>query len=160
MGRTELVAAVCLGWSLVWASPLPADEPVPTPAQLEFFESKVRPVLAANCFNCHGPDKQKAGLRLDSLASMLEGGDSGPAVRPGRPDESPLIEAIRYGEERQMPPKSKLKEDEIAALTEWVKGGAIWPGTELGTRPARPASGPKVDAEDRAFWSFRPVKEV
>ena len=68
---------------------------------------------------------------------MLKGGDGGPVVVPGKPDESPLIEAIRYEGDVQMPPKGKLKDDEIAALTEWVKRGAPWPVASPGSRRER-----------------------
>jgi mono/diheme cytochrome c family protein len=129
------------------------------PAQVEFFEKSIRPVLAANCFSCHGPTRQKAGLRLDARAAMLKGGDSGPAVQPGRPDASLLVQAVHYGEERQMPPKGKLKEADIAALTAWVKAGAVWPEVERGTRAEPPtASDSPVTARDRAFWSFQPIQ--
>ena len=104
-------------------------------AQEEFFEAKVRPVLADNCLECHGAEKHKGGLRLDVRAAMLKGGETGPAVVPGKPDESPLIEAIRYEGDVQMPPKKKLKAEEIAALTDWVKRGAFWPEPRPGSVP-------------------------
>src|SRR3954447_11486522 len=85
------------------------------PAQVTFFETEVRPLLAENCFKCHGPDKQKGGLRLDSRAAALEGGDSGPAVVPGHGDESLLVEAINY-DGLQMPPTGQLKEEQRAVL--------------------------------------------
>src|SRR5262245_8837547 len=70
-----------------------------SPAAVEFFEKKVRPILAARCYECHGPDsKPEGGLRLDSRGSILKGGETGPAVKPGRPDESLLVDAIRYGD--------------------------------------------------------------
>src|SRR5216110_769942 len=86
-------------------------------AEEEFFESKVRPVLAAHCLECHGTEKPKGGLRLDGRDAMLKGGEGGPVVVPGKPEESPLIEAIRYDGGVQMPPKGMLKGEEIAALT-------------------------------------------
>lgn len=107
------------------ADPPPTDTGKPEAAQEDFFEEKVRPVLADNCLECHGAEKHKGGLRLDVRAAMLKGGDTGPAVVPGKPEESPLIEAIRYEGDVQMPPKKKLKPEEIAALTDWVKRGAF-----------------------------------
>src|SRR4051794_35368961 len=80
-----------------------ADEKPLPPEQVQFFESQVRPILVEQCQGCHGSKKIKAGLRLDSRASALAGGDSGPAIVPGRPDESPLVAAIRY-EGPEMPP--------------------------------------------------------
>ena len=132
-----------------------------------FFEAKVRPVLADNCLECHGAEKHKGGLRLDVRAAMLKGGDTGPAVVPGKPEESPLIEAIRYEGEVQMPPKKKLKAEEIAALTDWVKRGAFWPEPRPGFGPRSVANLPPtttgvghavgVSAQDKSFWSFQPV---
>src|SRR6516165_3413879 len=74
-------------------------------AGVEFFEKDVRPLLAARCQECHGPAKVKGGLRLDSRAAALAGGRSGPAVVPGQPDESLLIDAINHGDVVRMPPK-------------------------------------------------------
>ena len=82
--------------------------PQADPAAVEFFEKSVRPILAARCQGCHGPAKQKGGLRLDARATILAGGTTGPAVVPGNPKESLLVDAINYGETYQMPPKSKL----------------------------------------------------
>ena len=91
----------------------------------EFFEKRVRPVLVERCYECHGEKKQKGGLRLDSAASVLKGGDSGPALVPGKPEESRLIKGISWSDpDFQMPPKNKLSEAEIGSLTEWVKMGA------------------------------------
>ncbi len=159
--RAPLLFAVCLGLWL-FSGDLPvvqAEEAPPTAAQVEFFEKSVRPVLAARCFECHGPQKQKAGLRLDSRAALLTGGDSGPAVVPGKPDESRLITAIHYDDSPRMPPKGKLSQDAIAALTTWVKQGAPWPSTETPVRAAAPSSGYQITAKDRAFWSFQPISD-
>src|SRR5262245_46621352 len=129
----------------------------PDPAQAEFFEKQVRPLLAENCWQCHGPDKQKGGLRLDSQAALLQGGDSGPAVIPGKPDDSRLIRAIHYNDTPRMPPKKKLAAEQVETLTAWVKMGAPWPEATAEVRP--PAPGLKITAKERAFWSFQPVKE-
>ena len=137
-------------------------------AQEEFFETKVRPVIALRCLDCHGSEKSKGGLRLDSRDAMLKGAESGPVVLPGKPEESPLIAAIRYDGDVQMPPKGKLKEAEIAALTEWVKRGAVWPAARAGTAPAANVASAsssaeglafklKVSESQRSFWSFQPV---
>src|SRR5271154_851575 len=94
--------------------------------QVEFFESKVRPVLAGTCQKCHGGANHKGGLRLDSRESALKGGDSGAAVVPGNPTASPMIDAIN-SPGLEMPPTGQLKPREIEALVEWVKMGAPWP---------------------------------
>ena len=96
----------------------------PDPAMVEFFERNVRPILVTRCQGCHGPAKQKGGLRLDTRASILAGGTSGPALVPGNSKDSLLVDAINYGETYQMPPKSKLPDAEIATLTRWVQSGA------------------------------------
>ena len=100
-----------------------ADGPSPG----ERFENQVRPLLAARCWKCHGADEQKASLRLDSSSAVAAGGDSGPAIVPGDPEHSPMIQAIRYAGDPKMPPDGKLAETEIALLTDWVKLGAPWP---------------------------------
>ncbi|MDQ8189186.1 PSD1 and planctomycete cytochrome C domain-containing protein [Roseibacillus persicicus] len=115
----------------------------PSDAELEFFEREVRPVLANSCYECHSVEakKVKAGLWLDSRAAILEGGDNGPAIVPGDPEASLLIETIRYQNvELEMPPKSKLADNQIAALEKWVEMGAPWPEEEV-----------KVDARKKAF---------
>jgi hypothetical protein len=133
---------------------LPADDDI-TPADREFFETKVRPLLVERCHKCHGADKQEAGLRLDARESILAGGDTGPALVPGKPDESELIRAIRYEPDGyQMPPDAKLPEADIATLTRWVERGAPWPGSEAATAVADEA----VDLAERARrWSFQPL---
>ncbi|MEO6809607.1 MAG: PSD1 and planctomycete cytochrome C domain-containing protein [Isosphaeraceae bacterium] len=152
--------AVGLAWLLISSAGLAADGSIETVADPgAFFEAKVRPILATRCFACHGPKKQKGGLRLDSRAAVLQGGDSGPAVDPGDADHGLLIEAIRYGEERQMPPKARLADVEIAALSTWIKAGAPWPGAEVAPRPKLDTPGPTITAEDRAFWAFQPIND-
>src|SRR5437870_3468137 len=102
--------ALTQGWSR-------ADEPAPaiTPELERLFEEKVRPLLAANCFECHGEKKQESGLRLDSRPALIEGGDSGErAVVPGDPERSLLIKAVNHVGEYHMPPKRKLGDEEIA----------------------------------------------
>src|SRR5262249_11171113 len=125
-----------------------AAEPGVTPQQAEFFEKQIRPVLSENCHSCHGSQKQKAGLRLDSREVLLKGADDGPVVRPGDPENSRLIHAIGYAGDIKMPPKGKLKPQAIEALTAWVKMGVPWPQAH-GSRP--------VDLA-RKHWAFQPVQ--
>jgi cytochrome c553 len=125
-----------------------------------FFEKSVRPVLATQCFDCHGPVKQKGGLRLDSRAAILTGGDSGPALVPGKPEDSLLVRAIGYGDSPRMPPKHKLHDSEIAALIKWIKQGAPWPEhdpSKVRLTPSTPSRA--ITEKDRQFWSFRPVQD-
>src|SRR5437764_13852959 len=93
----------------------------------DFFENRIRPLLSEHCFNCHGPEKQMSGLRLDSRAALLRGGDNGPAVKPGDPEQSLLLQAVRQDGDLKMPPKIKLKPEQIDALAVWIKNGASWP---------------------------------
>lgn len=131
----------------------------PTPAnreQIHFFENKIRPILAESCFECHGSGQSKGSLSLESLSDMLSGGDSGPAVVPGNPDESLIIEAVNY-KSIEMPPTGKLDETKIALLREWIAMGAPFPGRQT-TRPAPASKQAAVTDEDRAFWSFQRPK--
>src|SRR6266545_4117478 len=108
----------------------------PDRAGADFLETKIRPVLAEHCYACHSSQakKLKGGLLLDSLEGMRKGGQTGPAVVPGKPDESLLVQAVRYEDElTRMPPKRKLSDAAIAALEQWIKDGAEWPS-------ARPAA--------------------
>src|SRR5690606_33535802 len=108
-----------------------------------------------HCFKCHGPDKQSGELRLDSRAAMLQGGDSGPAIVPGKPEESLLIEAVKY-ESFEMPPSGQLDAKAIDVLTRWIAMGAPWPGdTGVAVRSGEPL----ISDEDRAWWAFQPVRE-
>ncbi|RLT01277.1 MAG: DUF1549 domain-containing protein [Planctomycetota bacterium] len=127
------------------------------PDAIKFFESKVRPVLVARCLKCHGPTQQKGQLRLDSREAVLKGGESGEVVISGKPAESLLIEAInRTGLE--MPPDAPLKENEIAALTEWVRRGLPWP-TDNGKSRVLTPGGKGVTAADKQYWAFQPIKD-
>ncbi|MGE3820004.1 MAG: DUF1549 domain-containing protein, partial [Isosphaeraceae bacterium] len=163
MRRRILVLASVLGvaaWIVGAPRPALASEPPTFDASaLEFFESKVRPILVNRCQTCHGPEKRKGGLRLDSRATILEGGDSGPAAVEGRPEESLLIEAIGYAEAIQMPPKSRLPEAEIATLNRWVAMGLPWSGP-TGTDPSKATvSQDAFDLDERkaAHWAWRPI---
>ncbi len=123
----------------------------------DFFEKKVRPVLVEHCFECHSGDSQESGLRVDSLASLLTGGDRGPALVVGKPNESILIQAIRHDDTLQMPPERKLSQAVINDLMLWVSEGAVWPDAGPVTVAAKPTGVErKPTAEDRQFWAFRP----
>ena len=98
-------------------------------SETEFFEQRIRPVLVEHCQSCHGPGKQKGGLRLDSRASLLKGGETGPAVIPGNPDASLLLKAISHADpELAMPPRKARLGDPIPAdFAQWIRDGATWP---------------------------------
>ena len=130
-----------------------------TPAQ--FFEAKIRPVFAEKCYSCHShkAKKLKAGLYMDSLGGLIKGGDSGPAIVPGKPEESLLVEAIRYQEpDFQMPPKSKLADAQIKDIEKWIADRASWPKE---TTPVAAGPSKEFDLAKRraAHWSWKPVAE-
>jgi cytochrome c553 len=144
----SLTLSLCSLWFISAAAATPeATRP-------EFFETKIRPILATNCYACH-TNSQLGGLRLDSREAIMKGGKSGPAVAPGDPDHSLLIQAVRQTSDKlKMPQGGKLKKDEVDALVEWVKAGAIWPDA-----PKATVSTPTITAEQRAFWSFQPIRK-
>ena len=127
-----------------------------TPAQLDFFENKIRPILADRCYKCHSTlaEKVKGGLLLDSREALLKGGDSGPVIVPGDPESSLLIKAVRYTDpDLQMPKDKKLEDDQIADLVAWVKMGA--PDPRDATADQRKWTDNKTN-----HWAWQPVKRV
>ena len=119
----------------------------------DVLETRVLPVFREHCFACHSAQsgRTKGGLALDTAEGLRKGGDSGPVIVAGKPDESRLIRAVRYGDEDlQMPPKGRLPDTDVAALVEWVRSGAVdmrsvakaetWWSLQPLTRPAVPAS--------------------
>ena len=161
------IAALSCVWLLSWpprAGRSPTTRPRPKPPDADgiaFFEAKIRPVLVERCYQCHsaGSEKVKGGLRVDHREGMVKGGDGGPSVVPGKPEESPLIEAIRYGDESlRMPPKTPLTPEQVADFETWVRMGAPDPRDAAPSAAVAPA--PKMDIEKaRSFWSFRPVAD-
>ena len=143
----RLVALLALALTLLAPTARAAD-PQTDAAGLEFFEQQIRPVLAEHCFKCHGPVKQFAELRLDSRKAMLDGGDTAPAIIPGNPDKSLLMDALRYGDV-QMPPDGQLDDKHIKAFEHWIKIGAPW--------PAEDKKSTSSDAR-KTHWAFQPVK--
>ncbi|MBL8850269.1 MAG: hypothetical protein JNG89_11320, partial [Planctomycetaceae bacterium] len=117
-----------VGWACATSAP-GQDQPsaIATPEEAQFFEKQIRPILAARCSECHGDLKQESGLRVDSRAALLKGGDSGPAIHEGQLEDSLLLRVISYGGDIQMPPQQKLPDEELALLTTWIRGGAAMP---------------------------------
>ncbi|MEM9018020.1 MAG: DUF1549 domain-containing protein, partial [Verrucomicrobiota bacterium] len=129
--------------------------------QLDFFERKIRPVLAEKCFSCHSADakKLKGSLQVDHIEHLLTGGETGSAIVPGDAEKSLLIESIRYGnEDLQMPPKERLDEAIVADFARWIDEGAVWPEEPLPTRDGKNDE-EKFDLQKRydEHWSWRPV---
>ncbi|WP_372894373.1 DUF1549 domain-containing protein, partial [Stieleria sp.] len=149
----RITAAVFfLSWAIVLGSPAPADN------QLEFFEKKIRPVLVKHCYECHSADSDELGgkLRVDNRQSMLAGGESGPVLLAGSPDESLIIQALRY-DGLEMPPEEPLPATIIKDFETWVSLGAVDPRDQ----PLADASS-RVEpnaADDESLWSFVPRQD-
>lgn len=144
---TAVLAAV------LFCSPATADESQHSSEQLQFFETRIRPLLHARCVKCHGENQQKGELRLDSLESLLKGGESGPAAIAGKADDSLMLEAVRY-ESFEMPPEKPLSAEEVEDLERWIADGAAWPVVD--GKSVR-LSGAAFSEEERNFWSLQPV---
>ncbi|HEY3789719.1 MAG TPA: PSD1 and planctomycete cytochrome C domain-containing protein, partial [Urbifossiella sp.] len=130
----------------------------PDAAAIAHFEKQVRPLLIAHCHSCHSAkaNKKRGGLWLDSREAILKGGDSGPAVVPGKPEKSLLISAVHATkDELKMPPKGQLMPAQIAALETWIRNGAVYPAGAKIAAALDPTS-----AEARQFWSFRPLRPI
>ena len=152
MSRLVLILSMLL-LTLAANPAQPADKPADSPARIAYFEKHVRPLLIRRCFSCHSATAKppKGGLRLDSRRGWQTGGESGTAIRPGRPDDSLLIQAVRYRDDSlQMPPKQRLPAGEIRILEQWVASGAADP------RSGDPSAGPRRGTADH--WAFQPVR--
>jgi mono/diheme cytochrome c family protein len=146
----------CLALAVALACVLSAQS---TPAAApDYFELKIRPLLATNCYSCH-TDSALGGLRLDSREAMLKGGKRGPSLVPGDPEKSILIEAVRQTDPKlKMPMGGKLKDSEVDDLTAWVKAGAVWPKSAALLTTS--TNGKYViPPERRAFWSLLALKD-
>ena len=139
------------------------------------FTARVQPLLESRCISCHGPDKVKGGLRMDSREALLKGGENGPAVVPGKPADSLLLQAVMHSKkDLEMPPKEKLTTNDIAILEKWITDGAPWPKSALiASAPQKLPPGERLgdawhDARNpivRIFggqrldlWSFKPIR--
>ncbi len=149
------VNVFCLAILLV-APAVHADE------RLEFFETRIRPQLVKHCYECHSsaPSKAEGGLKLDSRDVLLAGGESGKVLVSGKPDESLLIEAIRY-ESLEMPPSGKLPDNVIADFEKWVRDGAVDPRERAASAEDLPASSWQAELAERSkWWSLQPPEDV
>ena len=153
-----VVSGACLALACAATIASAAD-----PTDADFFESRVRPLLAEHCYACHsaGPRSSRGACFWTTLEAMRKGGQTGPAVVPGKLDESLLIQAVRYEDElTKMPPKGKLPAASIAVLEQWVKAGALGPEARSNLR--RRLSSQKSRginfAEARKHWAYQPIK--
>lgn len=153
----------------LWSGSGPIPDPVvsqfvstPTHEQLDFFESRIRPLLVDNCYSCHSKDADELGgnLLLDSRAGIIKGGDTDRAIIPGDPDSSLLMTAVSYKDEAlQMPPDSKLADDQIADLAAWIRMKAPDPRSENTVDVVKAKQ--EIEWEKaRDFWSLRPLSKT
>src|SRR5262245_4145455 len=143
---------------LAWLPAARAGEP--DSRGVDFFEKKIRPVLVEHCYACHSQEAKKvrAELLLDTRDGLLKGGESGPAVVPGNPGKSLLLQALRQTDDLRMPPNKKLPDAVIADFAKWIEMGAPDPRRPSGTlKPRRTAF--LITDEDRNHWAFRPVAD-
>jgi hypothetical protein len=152
-------------WAALAAGAVGVAQEVPprnalAPEKLEFFESKVRPILVQRCYECHSGQESNGGLRLDYREGLLKGGDSGPALQADEPQGSLLLRAIRYqNADLQMPPSGKLDATEIEVLETWVGQGAVDPRADLPSGSSDKPQGMSIQ-DGRNFWSMMPLKPV
>ncbi len=151
-------AITAAGLLLCFPALLAAAEAGSTAEKMKFFETRIRPVLAENCYECHGEKKQKAGLRLDNIAHIMAGSDDGEVLVKGDATKSLMFTAISYSDpDLQMPPKDrKLPASQIDDIKKWINMGAPWPETEV----VEVAKAGEFTKEEKEWWSFQPLKDV
>ena len=146
---------LCVALLTSFVESVAAEENEFSAGQIEWFEKQVRPLFAQHCMSCHSKSVgTKGGLNLDSRETILAGGDSGPAIVPGKPEESLLIEAIRR-ESFEMPPEKPLSEREQKVLEQWVEMGAPWPSS---TSPGD-SSENWLAARASQHWAWQPLRK-
>jgi hypothetical protein len=155
-GSCHVCGAAALAALIVSCAIARAVAAEPDASQIEFFEKRIRPILVEHCFECHGGEKKiKGGLRLDSAEGWRKGGDSGPAIIPGKPDESLLLEALRSDGDLKMPPRERLPQTAVAEFEQWIRSGAPAPNS-FGSADSTPSRA--IDIETgRRHWAYRPV---
>lgn len=151
--RVGVVAAIFIG-----ASGLVHADDRTDAAKVDFFEKKVRPILAENCSICHSADtKPSGGLRVDDRNGLIQGGNTGPAIVPGQPEKSLLLKRVTLPDaKRRMPIEGQhLTEEQVAVLTQWIKDGAAWPAVKIPTSLGRPK--PAYDKLKKEHWAWQPL---
>src|SRR5688572_10122040 len=151
------VAALLAESAMVTACAAEPDVVTFTPEQEKFFEEKVRPLLVEHCLDCHGPQKQESGLRLDSRQAVLKGGDSGePFAVAGHPEQGLVLKAVRREGDYKMPPneRERLLPADIEILTKWVKPGLPW-GKDTG--PVQLSLDERFEQARNSHWAFQPI---
>jgi len=152
--RSAACAVALIAWQTL---PAQAENAPPDVEIAHFFEAEVRPILLERCVDCHGPDVQESGIRLDSRADMLKGNDAGPIVTPEAPANSRLLHAVRYDGKVRMPPDEKLDDAQIAALEKWVSLGAPWPES-ADIAPKKLGLPERIASARSTHWALQPMQ--
>ncbi|MEZ6032226.1 MAG: PSD1 and planctomycete cytochrome C domain-containing protein [Planctomycetaceae bacterium] len=161
-----LIAGISAAWLTFTANPRSVAAVVDEQSRTEgeeaskvvFFREKVLPLLESRCFECHGPNsKAKGDLKLSSRASILTGGESGAAIVPGKPDESLLIQAVRY-EGFEMPPRSRMPDEEIAILSQWIADGAVWPEGDVPEPAEQSRAAFPMQERIASHWAWKKIE--
>jgi mono/diheme cytochrome c family protein len=139
-----------LGFAAVSGARLFGQGAAFTPEAVSFFETRVAPVLAANCSACHNQRLRSSNLALDSRAAVLTGGNRGPSVKPGSPNESVLMRAVEQTGDLKMPLGKRLSDEEIATLRKWIQDGVAWTAEIASTAKPRGAD----------HWAFQAPKRA
>ena len=148
------VVRICVAWAMLGLLAPQASWSADRAVELQRFERKIRPLLVKRCSKCHSGPKPKAGLNLVDTRLLLTGGRSGPAIVPGNPTGSLLVQAIRRDGKNRMPPGGPLDSGDVLELVTWIKNGAVVPVAE-GAGKREP--GGVITDDDRQWWSFRPL---
>ncbi len=158
--KAAVPASAAAGDSAAAARLVRVSEPAPGAiSDADFFENRVRPILADKCLSCH-TDGDNGGLALNTREAMLKGGFHGAAMVPGQPDKSLMITAVEQTTALKMPKGGHLTAQQIADLKEWVRRGAVWPKSAPGMTISSTATTGVITAEQRRFWSFQPLQPV
>lgn len=124
-----------------------------------YFEKKIRPLLVDKCSNCHSASTNaRGGLRIDDRNGLIQGGNRGPAVVPGHPEKSLLIQAVRYADDLKMPPRKQLDEEQLAILTKWIQDGAAWPSEKVPVALGK--HNEKYDKLRKEHWAWQPLRDA
>lgn len=141
----SLAASAAIAWGITSAIvPLRAVQAQDDPSKPAYFNDKVKPVLQANCYRCHGGANHRGAYNMNTRELLLKGGHHGGAVVPGKPEDSLLLKLVRHegpaDDPMNMPPapKAKIDDADIAILTQWIKAGALTPADPLFTAPTEP----------------------
>lgn len=155
-----VMASMLVIHAAVFESGLPTIQEIKGSKEgVDYYEKHIRPLFAQHCQGCHGPQKQKGGLRLDSSEAIKKGGDTGVIVQSGKPEQSLLFQAVSYHDELKMPPRGKLLEEQIAHIRRWIELGAALPAEE-GTAKTKTTID-KFDLQQRLkHWSYQPIQNV